>query len=104
MADVGVYMIVNLTITDKDTYRKYEQGFFPMLKKYGGSFVTFDDDTITLEGHTPNEGRVIIFRFPSETAALDWYKDADYQILSEFRRAGTDLRYLTLVHELPPRT
>ncbi len=31
-----VYMIANLTIEDADTYRRYETGFFPILKKYGG--------------------------------------------------------------------
>ena len=38
MSDVPVYMVVNLAVTDADTYRKYEKGFFPMLKKYGVSF------------------------------------------------------------------
>jgi len=27
MSDVPVYMIVNLQITDTDTYRQYEKGF-----------------------------------------------------------------------------
>ena len=28
MEDVKVYIVVNLEITDADTYRKYEKGFF----------------------------------------------------------------------------
>lgn len=103
MSDVPVYMTVNLTVTDVDKYRNYEKGFFPLLKKYGGEFVTFDDNPITLEGDAPREGRMIIFRFPSEQAARDWYADPDYQALSEHRRAGTTLEFLTLVHGLPPR-
>jgi len=96
-------MVVNLAVTDADEYRKYEKGFFPILKKYGGEFVTFDDNPLTLEGDTPREGRMIIFRFPSEQAARDWYADADYQALSAHRRAGTRLDFLTLVHGIPPR-
>ena len=46
---------------------------------------------------------MVIFKFPSEQAALEWYKDPEYQSLSEFRRAGTELQFLTLVHGLPPR-
>lgn len=103
MADVPVYMIVNLSITDIDKYRIYEKGFFGILKKYGGEFVTFDDKPITLEGETPRQGRMIIFSFPSEQAAKDWYADDDYQALSEHRRAGTKMEFLTLVHGLPPR-
>ena len=103
MADVPVYMVVNLVVTDTDTYRKYEKGFFPLLKRYQGEFITYDDHPIHLEGHSPRPGRMIIFRFPSEQAAQDWFADAEYQALSEFRRAGTSMVSLTLVHGLPPR-
>jgi uncharacterized protein (DUF1330 family) len=103
MSDIPVYMIVNLHVTDADTYRKYEKGFFPLLKKYGGEFVTYDDNPLHFEGDSPRNGRVIIFRFPSEKAAKDWYADVDYQAISEFRRAGTQMKFLTLVHGLPSR-
>ena len=103
MSEVGVYMIANLTVNDADEYRKYEKGFFPILKKFGGQFITFDDNHETFEGTDPLEGRVIIFKFPSEKAAKNWYNDAEYQALSEFRRSGTVLKALTLVHELAPR-
>ena len=36
MTDVPGYMIVNLQVTDVDTYRNYEKGFFPKLKEFGG--------------------------------------------------------------------
>lgn len=104
MSDLPVFMIVNLEeITDPDTYRTYEKGFFPMLQKHGGEFVTFDDRSETLEGSDALTGRVIIFKFPSEAAAKAWYNDPDYQALSAHRRAGTKLKFLTLVHSLPPR-
>ncbi len=103
MNDVPVYMVVNLIITDKDEYRKYEKGFFAILKKHKGSFVTYDDNHMTLEGTAPRSGRMIIFSFPSEQAGRDWFADADYQALSEHRRAGTKMEFLTMVHGLPPR-
>ena len=103
MLEVGIYMIANLTVNDADEYRKYEKGFFPILKKFGGEFITFDDNHETLEGTDPLEGRVIIFKFPSEKAAKNWYNDAEYQALSEFRRSGTVLKALTLVRGLAPR-
>lgn len=103
MSDIPVYMVVNLSVTDADTYRQYEKGFFGFLKKYDGEFLTFDDNPETLEGESPRSGRMIIFKFPSEQAAKDWYADAEYQALSEHRRAGTTLEFLTMVHGLPPR-
>ena len=104
MEDVKVYMVVNLDIKDKDTYLKYEKGFFPMLKKHGGEFLTFDDSFRHMEGPEPLAGgRVIIFSFPSEEAADGWYNDPEYQELSQFRREGAPLRSLSLIKGLPPR-
>lgn len=103
MSELPVYMIVNLSVTDKEEYLKYEKGFFPILKRFGGEFVTYDDNPETFEGSSPVEGRSIIFKFPSEQAAKDWYADAEYQALSEYRRAGTELKHLTMVRGLPPR-
>jgi uncharacterized protein (DUF1330 family) len=103
MSDVPVYMVVNLKITDVGPYREYEKGFFGMLKKYGGTFLTFDDSAETFEGEAPREGRMIMFSFPSAQAAKDWYNDADYQALSENRRAGTKLEFLTMIKGMPAR-
>jgi len=101
--EVPVYMVANLVVHDADRYRAYEKGFFPILKKHGGSFITFDDKTETLEGVAPPPGRLILFQFPSEAAAKAWFEDPEYQALSEHRRAGTTLQHLTLVHGMPPR-
>lgn len=103
MSDIPVYMVVNLIVEDEAEYRLYEKGFFGLLKKHGGSFVTYDDNPINIEGDEPREGRMIIFSFPSEQAAKEWYADSDYQALSEHRWAGTRMKFLTLVHGLSPR-
>lgn len=103
MSQAPAFVIANFTIHDADTYRTYEKGFFPILKKHGGQFFTYDDDNSNLEGDEPPEGRVVIFQFPSEEAARGWYADPEYQALSEHRRAGTKLKFLTIVHGLPPR-
>ena len=64
MSEVSVYVIANLIVTESEHYRVYEKGFFPLLKKYGGSFITFDDSPVHLEGFSPREGRMIMFTFP----------------------------------------
>ena len=86
MEEVKVYMIANLQIHDADKYREYEKGFFPLLKKHSGEFITYDDNITHVEGENPMEGRVILFSFPSEQHAIDWYSDPEYQKLSEHRR------------------
>lgn len=104
MSEDRVHVFANFEIEDADTYRTYEKGFFPLLKKHGGEFVTFDDRSETLEGDGGLRGRVVVFSFPSEAAAKAWYADPDYQALSEHRRAGTKLNFLQLVHGMPSRS
>ena len=104
MSDVPVFMIANLvTNEDPEEYGIYERGFFPILKKHGGSFITFDDSPKHLEGSEPRAGRMIIFQFPSEADAEAWFNDPEYQALSEHRRAGADTKSITMVHGMPPR-
>ena len=98
-----VYMIANLNIEDKETYLQYEKGFFPILKKHGGEFITFDDSHEHMEGDSPLSGRVIIFSFPSDEIAMNWYNDPEYQELSQYRRKGAPLVSLTKVKGLPAR-
>lgn len=103
MSDTPAYILANFIINDADTYRIYEKGFFPILKKHGGEFITFDDAVEPLEGEAPLQGRIVMIKFASADAARDWYNDPDYQALSEHRRAGTQLRSLSIVHGMPAR-
>jgi len=102
-SNIPVYVVANFEIEDAETYRSYEKGFFRILRKHGGLFITYDDETVNFEGHDPLKGRVVIFSFPSEEAARNWYNDPRYQALSEYRRVGTKLKFLTMVHGLPAR-
>jgi uncharacterized protein (DUF1330 family) len=103
LSNIPVYVIANFEIKDTETYRSYEKGFFRILWKHGGQFITYDDATVNFEGYEPLTGRVVIFTFPSEDAARGWYTDPSYQALSEYRRDGTRLKFLAMVHGLPPR-
>lgn len=39
MSDTPAYMLANLVIRDAEEYRKYEKGFFPILKQIGRAHV-----------------------------------------------------------------
>jgi uncharacterized protein (DUF1330 family) len=102
--DAPVFLLANLVVQDATEYRKYEKGFFPLLKRYEGEFVTYDDSPHTFEGSAPRPGRMIIFKFPSEDLARRWYADPEYQALSAHRRNATHLEFLTMVHSMPSRS
>ena len=96
-------LIANLKINDKDTYQIYEKGFFPILKKYDGEFITYDDSVETFEGSSPLEGRAIIFSFPSPEKAREWFNDPEYQELAKNRRTAAELKNLSMIKSLPAR-
>ena len=78
MNELEIIAVANLEVTDADEYRKYEKGFFPILKKHNGSFITFDDFPVHKEGDIPLIGRVILFGFKSEEDANNWFEDSEY--------------------------
>jgi uncharacterized protein (DUF1330 family) len=45
----------------------------------------------------------VIFSFPTEERARQWWADPEYQTLSEHRRAGCEMQFVTLVRGLPSR-
>ena len=104
MNNITVYFVVNLKINDSEEYRIYEKGFFPFLKKHNGSFITFDDSPECLEGDKPKQfDRVIIFSFPTEEDADNWWNDSEYQQLSIHRRKATEIT-LQRVKGMAPRS
>ena len=98
-----VYMLVNINIEDKETYLNYEKGFFPILKKHGGEFITFDDKIEHLEGENPIMGRTILWTFPSAESAKAWDNDPAYQELAKIMRSATILNNLSIIKSLPKR-
>ena len=103
MSEQKVFMMANLMINDKDKYQVYEKGFFPILKKYDGEFITYDDSVETFEGSSPLEGRAIIFSFPSPEKAREWFNDPEYQELAKNRRTAAELKNLSMIKSLPAR-
>jgi uncharacterized protein (DUF1330 family) len=45
-SNIPVYVVANFEIEDAETYRSYEKGFFRILRKHGGLFITYDDETV----------------------------------------------------------
>lgn len=100
--ETPVHFIAHFSVTDADVYRTYEKGFFPVLKPYGATFVTYDDNVTVLEGERA-EGRTVIIRFPSEEALMEWWNSPEYRELAAIRHQGTNTHSVSIVHGIPPR-
>lgn len=97
-----VHFVAHFTVDDRDGYRQYEKGFFPILKAHGGHFVTYDDDVTILEGERA-EGRTVMIRFESEDALMGWWNSEEYVELAKLRHASTTTHSISVVHSPPAR-
>ena len=86
------YLIVELTITDPETYDTYRQQVRPLLQAGGGEFIVRGGARIQLEGADDahhDQTRTVVVEFPSMDAALSWYRSPAYQRLKEIRDSAT---------------
>lgn len=97
-----VHFVAHFTVTDAEQYRKYEKGFFPVLKQYDATFLTYDDDVTVLEGER-HPGRTVIIRFASEEECLRWWNSEEYRAIVPHRHAGTETFSVSMVHAPPAR-
>lgn len=87
------YVVSMMTINDPDTYRQYTERTPPIVKKYGGRFLTRGDAFTCVEG-TDYDGRLVILEFPSKADIENWFNDPDYQEAMTFRHAASTMNYL----------
>ena len=89
------YVISMMSVHDADTYRQYTDRTPPIVKKYGGKFLTRGEDFTCVEGKE-YDGRLVILEFPSKADVEAWFADSDYQEAMKFRHASSEMNYLLL--------
>ena len=92
-----VHLIAHFTVNDADVYHQYEKGVFPILKSYGGRFITYDDQVTVLEGQRA-DGRTVMIEFPSEEKLMVWWDSREYVELAKLRKASTTTHSIFVVH------
>ncbi|MEO0883820.1 MAG: DUF1330 domain-containing protein [Pseudomonadota bacterium] len=84
---MSVYIIAQITIEDRNTYNKYDDGFFEVWQKYDGEVLSVDEAPDILEGDW-TATRSVLLRFPSKDAAMAWATSPEYQKIAQHRLAG----------------
>ena len=82
-----VYAIVQLKMTDRAAYDRYQAHFFDVFKKYSGRLLSADDNPAVLEGAWDRD-RVVLMSFPDEAAFHAWADSPEYLEISKDREAG----------------
>ena len=89
------YVLAQVDIHDRDTYRLYEAGFGEILRSHDGEVVGGSESPQVLEGDW-DVTRTVILRFESVEAALGWYESEAYQKLAENRWRASDANIVLL--------
>ena len=87
--DLTVYVIVQLEMTDRAAYDRYQARFFDVFKKFQGRLLSADEKPVVLEG-TWDRDKVVLMSFPDEAAFRAWSDSPEYQEISRDRKAGAD--------------
>ncbi len=62
-----VYVIVQLKMTDRAAYDRYQARFFDVFKKFSGRLLSADESPAILEG-TWDRDKLVLMSFPDEAA------------------------------------
>jgi len=89
------YIVSMMSIEDAELYKKYTDKTPPIVKKYGGKFLTRGEEVTTIEG-TPYEGRMVLLEFPDKASIDAWFNDPEYQAAMKFRHASSTMHMLLL--------
>jgi len=96
-----VYLVAQLTFTDRPAYDRYQARFMEVFKRFNGRMLAADEQPQVLEGDWPAE-KFVMMSFPDEAEARRFADDPAYLEISKDRKAGSDAVVL-LVKGFAPR-
>lgn len=83
------YMIVQLEITDSETFNDYRARVGETVEKYGGRFLVRAQPEI-VEGEWTFPG-VVLLEFPSLEKLKEWYNSPEYTEIKPIRQRSANV-------------
>jgi uncharacterized protein (DUF1330 family) len=87
--DLTVYAIVQLKMTDRAAYDRYQARFFDVFKKFSGRLLSADENPAVLEGAWDRD-KLVLMSFPDEAAFQAWANSPEYLEIAKDRKAGAN--------------
>ncbi len=84
---MAAYLIVQVEVTDPDTFEEYRKQVPGTLAAYGGEYIVRGGEMEVLEGEWPIP-RLVIIRFDSMAQARKWYQSPEYEGPHKLREAS----------------
>ena len=86
---MAVYVVVQLSIHDRERYDRYVARFLPTIDAHGGRVLAADDAPRVLEGEWSHD-RVVLLSFADRDAFTAWAESPEYKEIAVDRIAATD--------------
>jgi uncharacterized protein (DUF1330 family) len=85
---MSAYLVVQVEVTDPETYEGYKKLVAPTIEANGGRYLVRGGATETLEGEGA-PGRLVILEFPSVEQAKAWWSSEEYRIPKGIRQSSS---------------
>jgi uncharacterized protein (DUF1330 family) len=86
---MNVYAIVQLKMTDRTAYDRYQAQFFDVFRKFSGRLLSADERPAVIEGKWERD-KIVLMSFPDEAAFHAWANSPEYLEISKDRKAGAE--------------
>jgi uncharacterized protein (DUF1330 family) len=86
---MAVYLIAQISITDRAAYNRYQAKFLDVFRKFKGELLAADENPEVVEGDW-NREKVILMRFPDRESFKEWAFSPEYREISKDRAAGSE--------------
>lgn len=82
------YVVVEIEVTDPETYEEYKQKAPPSIAHYGGRYIIRGGKAEVLEGSWSPK-RFVMLEFASVQHAKDWWNSPEYAEAKELRQRSS---------------
>src|SRR5947207_5814985 len=77
--EMTVYVIVQLKMTDRAAYDRYQARFFDLFKKFKGRLLSADESPSVVEGDW-NRDKLVLMSFPARKPSCCWRRDLRHRL------------------------
>jgi len=85
---MAVYLVVHLSITDRDLYREYCRAAPPIIRKFGGRYLANTGEITTIAGDWQPE-KTVILEFGSLQTLTECFHSVEYGAIAPKREQST---------------
>ncbi len=99
---MSIYVVAQLSFTDRDAYNRYQASFLDVFRNFGGRLLAADEHPQVIEGRWERD-KIVLLSFPDETGFRRFFASPQYQEIVKYRKAGA-YTVLLLVHGISSST